>query len=847
MTASKGGRISLRLLAIVLLPLLALAAIAAREVTELKRHEDNADVVLGEVDATNQTLALYVAMIEERIATEALTGGTGLGLTPQQTGALLGFDVLGDLVRARSRVDVALRDVDPVSTGLDLDLLTTEISRLRVAVDAPKGPPVSDVRAVFDPLQEHVSDVVIERVDAVGAGMALLVVPADAWDQRVALEQAGRTYTMASWQIEWLSALLVPSADAPERLLLKLQEATALYTEAIAGLPTHLGERALAEWTRQQDVINDGTPFHQAVTQWLDPATRATGPLDLAAIGTILRSGLDRNVSLRLILEAAGEDLRATVVEIHDEATSSLRTYLAAVAVVVLLTVALLSQTARSIVRPLRRLEDRAVAVSSGALHHAPLSPKGPREVRVVTAAFNEAVANLGRVDQVASALAGGTLNDDAITSVPGGIGESLRGAVERLSRSIRQGDELQERLRFQANHDVLTGLLNRRGIEAHLDERASTGAPSVAVLFVDLDGFKGINDALGHRFGDKVLQVVAQRLVRAVGPESAHARFGGDQWVAVLPDADLGHTVAAANAAVAAVSEPLVLEGHRITLNATVGIAFTEAGEPGRTTIRNADLALFEARRAHIGSVRMYDSSLRDLIAQRQQIEKELVAALAGGDSLEVHYQPVVAASDRRLCGVEALVRWRLPDGRLRPPSEFVPVAEKSDLIIDLDRWVLAKAMDDVARWRREPALAHVHLAVNISGRHLVAPTFASTVLDLLDLSGLDASALTLEITETVLLDDLALAREHLEVLRSRGVKIAIDDFGTGYTSVSQLRSLPADALKIDRSFISDPGAAEDRALVALVVEVSRTLQLEVVAEGVETEEQLQFVDGTG
>ncbi|MDX6722058.1 MAG: hypothetical protein QOD73_462, partial [Solirubrobacteraceae bacterium] len=413
-------------------------------------------------------------------------------------------------------------------------------------------------------------------------------------------------------------------------------------------------------------------------------------------------------------------------------------------------------------------------------------------------------------------------------------VANVLSTAVER-----HRNDEANRRA---ALHDALTGLPNRTLALDRIDQalrRRDAGA--VAVLALDVDRFKVVNDSLGHAAGDELLIALAGRLRDALRTGDTVARLGGDEFIVICQSVDGAEgALAIAERLSGAISKPLVLPSGAHFVGASIGIAV--AGRPDDTPeslMRDADTAMYRVKDTGRGGHALFDDRLRDQVLGRARTEGELRRALER-DELEVHYQPIVDARSGRPVSVEALVRWEHPERGLVPPSEFIPLAEEAGLISEIGRRVLRAACTQVADWQRELGV-DLGLAVNVSGRQLAAPGFAAEVAGIAERSGLMAGTLGLEITESVLIEEADAPMAALAELRRHGLRLSLDDFGTGYSSLSYLKRFPLDCLKLDRSFISDLGVSEqDRAIVEAVVSMARTLGLDVVAEGVETERQL-------
>jgi len=422
-----------------------------------------------------------------------------------------------------------------------------------------------------------------------------------------------------------------------------------------------------------------------------------------------------------------------------------------------------------------------------------------------------------------------------------------LRDVTER-----RQAEE--DRLRYEqqlaqrALHDPLTGLPNRALLTDRLEQvlaRAARRGTSVAVLSINLDRFKAVNDSHGHHIGDELLVATAGRLEGVLGPGDTLARVGGDDF-AMLRD-DFGHAdepLRLAERVAAAIARPFVVDGVELAVTATVGLAVHAAEAPLPTVdrlLRDAEFARERARQRGHGQVASYDSSMRADAAARRTVEQDLRGALKDGH-LRLHYQPIIDVESAVIVGVEALVRWQHPDRGLLLPQQFIGVAEESGLIVPLGRWVLEEACRHAGDWQRNGSQPHdVRVSVNVSARQFQQPQWTDEVARALLATGLEPGRLVLEITESVLMEDTETTSLRLGELRDLGVRIAIDDFGTGYSSLGYLRRFPVDILKVDKSFID--GVAEgphESALARAVIKLASTLHLDAVAEGVSNRRQL-------
>nr|WP_240895090.1 EAL domain-containing protein [Kineococcus siccus] len=415
---------------------------------------------------------------------------------------------------------------------------------------------------------------------------------------------------------------------------------------------------------------------------------------------------------------------------------------------------------------------------------------------------------------------------------------------------SVALTDAYTEKSLRESFYDQLTRLPNRSLFLDRL-ERAATGhargGPRAALLYLDLDGFKAVNDRYGHGAGDAVLQACAARLRDCLRPGDTAARLGGDEFAVVLEDADVPAAEEVAHRVLAALCEPVVHEGHLLEVGCSIGVAAVgHAGTTAETLLRDADTAMYVAKAAPATSrpaVRTFQDSVRRARAERLELEVDLADAVPGGQ-LVLHYQPTVRLSDGAPAAVEALVRWQHPRLGLLAPDRFIGIAEQSGHITALGRWVLGEACRQVAAWRAEGMPLTV--AVNLASAQLV-PGLVGEVQELLRTHRLPGHALVLEITETVVVADGSAAQEVLAALRTLDVRVAVDDFGTGYSSLSYLQRLPVDVLKVDRSFVTALGRGGDPALVRTVLSLADALGLDSVAEGIETAEERDVLRALG
>jgi len=456
--------------------------------------------------------------------------------------------------------------------------------------------------------------------------------------------------------------------------------------------------------------------------------------------------------------------------------------------------------------------------------------PVGPVEVTVGNGARRSTLESVGS----------NLLDDPAIS----GLALNFRDVSERKA--------LEEQLRQLAFHDPLTLLANRslfRNRVQHALALTQRSHQRVAVLFLDFDNFKNVNDSLGHDAGDRLLQAAAQRLVKSTRPADTVARLGGDEFAILLEGISESTDVEGIAAKITrSFDEPLQLDGSDTYLAASIGIAFSQPDDDTEQLLRNADIAMYSAKAAGKARFVVFQPRMQEQLRERLRLEEDINRALARGEFF-LEYQPVVDLARREILGVEALVRWNHPEQGLVMPGAFIPVAEESGQIVELGRWVLAEACRAVRAWRDTIAAGEgLRVAVNISGRHLQHADLVADVRSALESSGLEPGNLVIELTESTIMHNTEANLDRFRELKALGVRLAIDDFGMGYSSLSYLHRFPIDILKIDRSFVgrlTEEGDGPE--LARAVVTLGETLGLETVAEGVEHEDQVEKLLGLG
>ncbi len=418
---------------------------------------------------------------------------------------------------------------------------------------------------------------------------------------------------------------------------------------------------------------------------------------------------------------------------------------------------------------------------------------------------------------------------------------------IAELERANRALEESREHFRHAAYHDALTGLPNRVLLADHLRlaiERAKRHPDhSFALIFLDLDRFKYINDSLGHAAGDQLLVTIARRLENQLRPTDTVARLGGDEFAVLLDGlADEGDAIRVAERVQEELTSPFNLGGHEVFTTASIGITLSAPGyEHPESVLRDADTAMYRAKEKGKARYELFDADMHARAVERLRLENDLRRAVERGE-FRVYYQPIVSLGSDRVAGFEALVRWEHPERGFVPPTEFIPVAEETGMIVEIGQWVLRESCRQMREWQRRSFDNRLlTISVNLSGKQFLQPNLIGSVKQILHETDLDPRCLKLEITESIMMENAEAASAMLVQLRSLGVQLSIDDFGTGYSSLSYLHRFPVNTLKIDRSFVMRMGdAGENSEIVRTILTLASNLGMDVIAEGVETKGQL-------
>ncbi|MGI9578038.1 MAG: putative bifunctional diguanylate cyclase/phosphodiesterase, partial [Microthrixaceae bacterium] len=798
----------------------------------------------------------------------ALSGDAPTLASPETTGQFTALD--GDQFTAID--EDAKVAVDEALSGLDDEAFTKEILSLRsgsMSGDISIGEIDERWDAVTGRISERIEDEIIEltTVTSTLGGADGLITAAETAQAAVEIQRI-----QAAQAIQWARVAL-PLFPSPASDVRNLSNSIAGHASAVRTLDT-IAESNAELLTAWESVRNSGAladlnaRFESAVERRLaDGVSETTRDWDvappltpgmigetidfLAELGDVIEVSAELSAASTPLVDTALDEVSSAVDAVAADAQAERSQVLWNIAAVVLLACAAALLLGWLVTKPLKNLATAAERVRDGDLS-GDLPERGPTELRVAARALNESVDSLRQVEAQAVAMADGDLDNPVLEQpATGTLGRSMQVAVDRLAESLGESERFQARLAHEAAHDGLTGLPNRTSILdaiAAALARARRSDTAVGLLFLDVDEFKGINDTYGHHVGDVVLREVSKRLKSAIRDGDSAGRLGGDEFIVLAePVSTIDEAVGLARRLYDQLVEPIDVDGLEVLPKISIGVTVTADGDLTEDDLlRDADLAVYRAKELGRGRIEVYDDDLRRHLLDRAEVESSLRLALAN-DEMVLHFQPSVDRSGGEVTGIEALVRWERPGHGLVPPGDFIPVAERSDLIVELDNWVLEATAVQLAAWSRHGQVETVPVSVNISGRHLASGSLVANVAAALEAHGVEPERLMVEITETALLDDLDTAAAQLSSLRSMGVRIALDDFGTGYMSLATLRALPVDVLKIDMSFVAQLDRADQRSLVKLIIGSGHVLGLTVTAEGVETATQRQRLSELG
>ncbi len=836
----RGYRIGAILALIAFVPLMGAAWYATTDVVEARRERNRVERVEADVADLVLMSELRARLFDERNWTSAADGITGIELTPEFVAAITGIDIPAELADASSEVDRLIGE-------LALSNLAIQLTEVRSTEDVS----LTQRGYLFDALEDDVELMATQLIERIVAASAEARDEGALIDDLRALESAtiARSAIAAEFNAFFSAQFSTDVVQTDEIVALigfrsvREGEFRQLVRTSRSGSATEavLAEIAASDMAVEFDAAVGGLT-ETAIAGQVAAAPEGSIPVDIVGAARVFEaSSVTSNLYLDLV-RAAGEDVTEAARSAASEAERRNRQAFWSLIVLTTASMLLAIASARAIARPIRDLAEAARRLRDGDDHDVRAAPRGPTEVQEATRAINEATDQLALAEQQALALAEGDLEHRSLSEHgTGSLGASLQSAVRTLASSLQEREELRERMTHEATHDGLTQLANRNAslgqIEAGL-ERANLTDGHVAVLFIDLDGFKNVNDQFGHRAGDFVLREIAQRLGSSARPGDHIGRLGGDEFLLIAESiADESEAVELARRAFATIVTPIRFDDVEVSIGCCIGIALSDGGISDPTALlQDADLAVYRAKELGRNRIEVCDDELRAIMSDRADIEQSLRSAI-DNDELELWYQPVVTErSGFDPAGFEALVRWRRPGYGMVQPDTFIPVAERTDLILAVDRWVVRRVVEQMTEWDRRRDVPRVPISINVSGRHLASPDFVATIVGPIIEAGIDPDRLIIEVTESALLDDIETAADKLERVREYGVRVAIDDFGTGYTSLAHLRNLPIDILKIDKSFTNDD---EAMSLVQLIIDSGHLLGASVTAEGIETREQ--------
>jgi len=830
-------------MALAVLPLTGAAWFAIGEVTAAGAARTQAARVDASVTRLVLLTELQSRLLDERNWLSA-AGVLDLGLDNELVLRLTGLDIGAEAESASRRVDELM--------------VTLELDDLAERLEVTRSEPVPNLKSMGERYDAIESEVTLEsqrtldellsiagRIDGAERLVTTLRVLQASTEARQAISSEFTAFFSAQFSGE----------DSLSTDVTELVGQRSVRSEAEAKIERIVGPDSRSRSTIDAILVSPSVGrFDDAMSALIErsldsSAERESLPLaltlvDIDGIAQLFQAGSDTTAIYLDLVSAAGLDALEASDGLGQTAERELDHAVASIIGLAVTSLLFAGAATRAIARPVRRLAEVSRRISDGDSSARFGESGGSIEIAEAGRAMDAAAAHLQLAEQQATALAEGNLDHPILSRVnTGQLGASLQSAVEALASSMQEREEFRRRMTHEATHDGLTRIANRNATLAKLSRglaRIGRSESVLAVLFIDLDGFKDVNDQHGHQAGDTVLRIAAQRLVNNVRVGDHVGRLGGDEFLVIAePVGGTDDAVALAQRLLDILSEPIQVENTSVIVRASIGIAISDGTSTDDSTdlLRNADLAVYQAKAGGRNRIELCDEELRAAVFQRAEIERELRRAVDHHE-LTLFFQPIVEATSAAVRGYEALVRWNRPGHGIVGPDTFIPVAERSDLILSIDRWVVGAVVHQIRAWDDAGLEGDVPISVNISGRHLNSPSLIDDVLGPLRDHAVDPARLVVEITESALLEDLEGAAIKLQALRHKGIRTAIDDFGTGYTSLAHLKSLPIDILKIDRSFIRDESAAS---LVQLIVDTGHLLGATITAEGIETVEQAQ------
>ena len=862
--AFKSPSIVLILSLIFALLLLPFVVVSVGQWQSASAQVDSAARVLEATDEVDKLLRLPTA-IDTEIFVRGAEQGTAdlLELVPEAARPFVQMDVGIDATQAASAVDELVASVDDPE-------LTQLVDNARSVIAAGGATDIIVLERAFTPVGEWLTRAIEQQILALSASASGTGELSVARFARISEATTDLRLTLSG--MDWRWATIAANDFFPSTINDRMRfthgliayESQAAVVDSLLPVegPTRDRWNELTNSEELTALLDEYRRTAEALSTGALELPEPGEDIDLTTIDFVAATALGGQIMGTMTNSAATVELFDALFEesidgLRNEAANALRAtetdrqrtvgWLAvssSLFVIAIVAVALL------IGRPIRRISQATAKLGQGDLD-VRVPERGPREILAGAQALNQTLTSLKVTEAQAIALAEERLDDPVLAQhTPGHLGASLQTAVHGLTHAITERERAQTELEYEASHDALTSLANRRAILSHLEmaqSRSARNGQHAALLLLDLDEFKKVNDAFGHHGGDIVLAEVARRLDACRRTGDLAGRLGGDEFVLVAePVADASEAMALAARVHAAVTAPITIDGNTIELRASIGVGLSNERLSAEDHMRDADLAVFRAK--HEGGNMLYlcDEELREQVRQRAELEEEIRRAI-DQDEFELYYQPAVRTNDHQMVSVEALIRWNHPERGLLSPGAFIPVAEFSDLIVDLSRWVLNAACRQLESWRHHTDANNLTLALNISAQHFRGARLAEDVRFAIDAYDFDPQRLVLEVTETAIVDDMDVAATELEAIQSLGVRVALDDYGTGFMSITHLRSLPVDILKIDASFIQDIETAETKSLMRLIAETGHVLGMSVTVEGIETELEVALLAEIG
>ncbi len=843
--------LTFRVLLVVLVPMIALQYLTYRDARDERRKSQSATLVGQRLDLLHHAANLIVPMTVE------LTVESGVAQGEERNAERADIDTMAAPIvpsflalrtEAVDTLDAELAILD--DAGVDVSATRDLLAPLRAQFDTGEALDARLIETSWKALRPEIirlNDLAASNLRKVAPTADLLSVGAES-EQMVAVLQYGSDGL-------WHTMMAGVSGD-PQDHVMHMVDSEGALTASLDRFEQVLPDDRRVELVALRD-NGAFTTLSAARDRFIATVSAAerselgvvTDPQDVALVVNTVGVTMQRLDAIQQF----GHDFFEAEMRIAERIRAdSNRARWIAVGIMALTAVAslvLLVLLMRSILRPLSRLMRQSRRVQKGDLSVEPVKPTGPTDLRVVTRAFNDMVSTLQSYESQLDRLARGETKLEQ--PLPGPLGDTVRRSVSQLANVTAQLHASEAAANLQARTDSLTGLANRTAALERLAiiaMQARQNEQPGAIIFLDLDGFKSVNDTQGHAEGDRILIEISDR-VRDICPGEMVARIGGDEFLVLVEHA---HSIAAvtrkAHDLIAVISKPVTgSSGQLFTLSASAGVSLIDGHRDPLSCIAQADTAVYHAKERGRGRVEAYDARLAHVIEERAEIALTMRHGLAERQ-FSLKLQPIIDVATLHPIGAEVLLRWHRPGLDEIGPAEFIPIAEQTGVIVDLETWVLEQAVGILRDWRIDPVTAGMRLAVNVSGRHIVEGNLAPLLDELCTRAQVDPGLLDLEITETHLMSDVYRSIVVVDELRAQGMNVAIDDFGTGYSSMSYLHRLTVDALKIDQVFVS--GMVDDhldRTIVELLLRLGDSLGLKVIAEGVDTEQKLTLLRQLG